>query len=147
MKKHKPIPSIIAATTVFFACIWVSCSQPKTTATDKPKQDTAMVTKADTSHLVGMWLDEDIKTDNGDQVAYQIVTKGPKTYIQVITFKEKKLSVNDNPEIGPSAMEVRKEKNKYISIENSKDVYLIENSGDLLIYDVTGFIAKCKRML
>ena len=65
----------------------------------------------------------------------------------MITFKEKKLSVNDNPEISPSASEVKKEKNRYISLADAADIYLVEKAGDLLIYDRTGFIARCKKML
>ena len=122
-----------------------SCSQP--TVQKETVQKSATTAASDTTHLVGMWLDEDIKTDNGEQVAYQIVTQDVKTYIQVITFKEKKLSVNDNPEIGPSAQLVTKKENRYISVDDAKNIFQVEKAGDLLIYDGTGFIAKCKRML
>lgn len=127
----------------------VACKSSTSDKTaDTTKHDTVAVIKQDSTHLMGMWLDTEIKTDKGEQVAYQIVTQGPKTYIQVITFSGKKLNVNDNPEIGPSASLVNKTaNNRYVGAENASEIYVIEKTGDLLIYDQTGFIAKCKRLL
>ena len=112
------------------------------------KHDTVTVIKKDTTHLLGMWLDEDIKTEKGEQVAYQIVSQGKNNFIQVITFKDKKLNVNDNPEIGPSASAIKKTaNNRYVGANDASDIYVIEKTGNLLIYDQSGFIAKCKKLL
>ncbi len=123
-----------------------ACNTKSTTTTADTTKRIATVTKTDSTHLLGMWLDEEIKTEKGEQVAYQIVTQGPKTFIQVITFKDKKLNVNDNPEIGPSALTVKKKANNRYTDDNG-GIYVIEKAGDLLIYDQTGFIAKCKKLL
>ena len=140
----KGIYSITGVLIVAFA----ACkSTPAAKVPDTAKQVTAIV-KKDSTHLLGMWLDESIKTEKGEQVAYQIVTQGPKTFIQVITFKDKRLNVNDNPEIGPSASLVKKTaSNRYVSTDNASEIYVIEKTGDLLMYDQTGFIAKCEKLL
>lgn len=105
------------------------------------------VVRKDSTHLIGVWLDEEIKTEKGEHVAYELVSQGPKTYIQVITFTEKKLNIDENPAISPSAMELKKSGNKYISVERANEIYMVNQTGDLNIYDETGIIATCKRML
>ena len=134
--------------TGFLIVAFATCkSTPTKKVSDTAKQVTAVV-KKDSTHLLGMWLDESIKSEKGEQVAYQIVTQGPKTYIQVITFSGKKLNVNDNPDIAPSASAIKKTaNNRYVSVVDATEIYMIEKTGDLLMYDQTGFIAKCKKLL
>ena len=50
-----------------------SCTNNKTPEATAANQGVAV--NSDTSRLVGMWLDEDIKTDIGEQVAYQRALK------------------------------------------------------------------------
>ncbi len=126
-----------------------SCKQATTAA--RQSMDTAgalkQKTAADSTHLVGVWLDEGLKLDKGQKVAYEILTSGPKAYIQVITFTSSKLNINDNPDIAPGATEIKKSSNKYIGVANPNETYTLDKAGNLLIYDETGLIMTCKKML
>jgi hypothetical protein len=123
-----------------------SCKQQTNTNTSTSvKKDT--VVKTDSTHLIGVWLDQEIKTEKGEQVAYQLVSQGKKTFIQVITFTEKKLDIDDNPRIAPGASQLKTSGNKYISVDRPNEIYMVGKNGDLFIYDETGLIAQCKKLL
>jgi hypothetical protein len=130
------------------AAVGIASCKQHTTADSKAvvKQDS--VVKTDTTHLIGVWLDEEIKTEKGEQVAYELVGQGKKTYIQVITFTEKKLNIDDNPAIAPGASLLKLSGgNKYVGVDRPNEIYMIDKSGELFIYDETGLVAKCKRLL
>lgn len=137
MKRHIFILIVCLAAV---ACKQHTAEQSQPTTTAKP------VVK-DTTHLVGLWLDESIKTEKGEQIAYEIVSQGNKNFIQVITFTGKKLDVEDSPVISPSATALRKDGDKYVNTQNPNEVFVIYKGGDLLIHDETGMVARCKRML
>lgn len=131
------------------AAITTACKQKPQQQAAKPAEQPIAHKPAvsDSTRLIGLWLDEGIKTEKGEQIAYQIVGQGDKNYIQVITFTGKKLDVSDRPEISPSAMPVKKVGEKYISLQDTNQVFVIYKGGDLLIHDETGMVARCKRML
>ncbi len=127
-----------------------SSNSPVTTK--KPDSATAKIAvqekpNAPASHLIGVWLDETLKTEQGEKIAYQMVRSGEKTYLQVISFTGTKLDVNDNPPLSPSAMELKRNGQKYISTERPNEIYTFDKSGAMLVYDETGLLMKCKRML
>ncbi|WP_139235690.1 hypothetical protein [Mucilaginibacter polytrichastri] len=122
-----------------------SCKQHTIDNKAAVKQDS--VVKTDSTHLIGVWLDEEIKTEKGEQVAYELVSQGKKTFIQVITFTEKKLNIDDNPAIAPGASLLKTSGNKFVSLERPNEIYMVDKSGELFIYDETGLVAKCKRLL
>ncbi|NCD69381.1 hypothetical protein [Mucilaginibacter agri] len=140
---------LILAAGVGLSMAIASCKQSANTAatTNKSVAKKDSVVRKDSTHLIGVWLDGDIKTEKGENVAYELVSQGTKTYIQVITFTEKKLNIDENPAISPSAMELKKSGNKYISLERANEIYMVNAAGELNIYDETGIIATCKRML
>lgn len=144
MKRINPALYLLIAT-IIVAC--ENKKENKVTAkkeVSKPKVEVAK----DTTHLQGVWFDESIKTDKGEQIAYEIVSRGSKVYIQVITFTGKKLNVPDSPDLSPDATELKKTGNKYVSVQSAGESYIIDhNSGDLFIYDQSGLIAHCKRLL
>jgi len=102
---------------------------------------------ADSTRLIGVWLDQELTWQKNQRVAYEIIEKKKKIYIQVITFEGKKLNVNDNPALSATATELSKSGDKYISNDQPKIVYTFDKGGDMMMYDEKGLIAKCKRML
>jgi hypothetical protein len=123
-----------------------SCKQQASTNTSTSVKK-ASVVKTDTTHLIGVWLDQEIKTEKGEQVAYELLSQGKKTFIQVITFTEKKLDIDDNPRIAAGASELKTSGNKFISVDRANEIYMVGKNGDLYIYDETGLIAQCKKLL
>lgn len=128
-----------------------SCSQ--SAPSNKPAADSgATATKtaqatAPKTKLIGVWLDEAIKSEQGQQIAYQLVRLDKKTYLQVITFTGKKLDIDDNPPLSPSATELKQSGQQFISTEPTHEIFSFSKNGDLEVYDKTGLIMKCKRML
>ncbi|AMR31697.1 hypothetical protein A0256_09815 [Mucilaginibacter sp. PAMC 26640] len=104
-------------------------------------------TSSKTGKLVGAWHDETIKSDKGEQIAYEVISSGSKVYIQAITFVGTNLKLNDTPPITDSASEIVKDGDKYHSVERPTEIYVVDKSGDLLIYDGTELVAKCKRLI
>jgi hypothetical protein len=140
--------AIIAIAALSFA----ACSQ--SAKTDKAAVTTDTTLKAevkpavvDSGKLVGAWHDEAIKSDKGEEIAYEVVSSGHKVYIQAITFTGKNLILNDTPPISPSASEIKKEGDKYVSVERPDETYKIDKEGNLLIYDKGSLVATCKRLL
>lgn len=130
----------------------ISCSsedkkKPGTDSTALAKSNTVVTMHADTGHLVGAWHDEAIKSDKGEEIAYEVISKGHKVYIQAITFKGKELTLNDAPPITASASEIRKDDDKYVGVNSPTEVYKIDKTGNLLIYDGETLVAICKRIL
>ncbi|RYU90263.1 hypothetical protein EWM62_12090 [Mucilaginibacter terrigena] len=120
--------------------------------TDAAKTDSAATVttaplKVDSGKLVGAWHDEAIKSDKGEEIAYEVVSSGHKVYIQAITFTGKELILNDTPPISPSASEIRKEGDGYVSVERPDEGYKIDKQGNLLIYDKGILVATCKKIL
>jgi hypothetical protein len=138
--------SVIAVIIAAFA----SCNQ--SAKTDKTATDTTLKAEVkpavvDSGKLVGAWHDEAIKTDKGEEIAYEVVSSGHKVYIQAITFTGKNLTLNDTPPISPSASEIKKEGDKYVSVERPDESYKIDKEGNLLIYDKGTLVATCKKLL
>ncbi|MCQ6960996.1 hypothetical protein [Mucilaginibacter aquariorum] len=138
--------AIIALAALSFA----SCSQ--SAKTDKAATDTTVKTEVkpavvDSGKLVGAWHDEAIKSDKGEEIAYEVVSSGHKVYIQAITFTGKNLILNDTPPISPSASEIKKDGDKYVSVERPDETYKIDKEGNLLIYDKGTLVATCKKLL
>ncbi|MDB5061909.1 MAG: hypothetical protein JWP67_1752 [Mucilaginibacter sp.] len=118
--------------------------------TDTAKVDTTAKHKpaaADSGHLVGVWHDETIKSDKGEQIAYEVVSNGKKIYIQAITFVGNDLKVNDTPPISPSASEIKKDGDHFVSVERPTETYKVDKKGNLLIYDNAELVAICKKLL
>jgi uncharacterized secreted protein with C-terminal beta-propeller domain len=126
-------------------------SETKTgSTTDTAKVDTTAKPKpiaADSGHLVGVWHDETIKSDKGEQIAYEVVSSGKKIYIQAITFIGNDLKVNDTPPISPSASEIKKDGDHFVSVERPTETYKVDKKGNLLIYDNAELVAICKKLL
>jgi len=118
--------------------------------TDTAKTDTMAKLKpaaVDSGHLVGVWHDETIKSDKGEQIAYEVVSSGKKIYIQAITFVGNDLKVNDTPPISPSASEIKKDGDHFTGVERPSETYKVDNKGNLLIYDNGELVAVCKKLL
>ncbi|MBS7566890.1 hypothetical protein KHS38_20965 [Mucilaginibacter sp. Bleaf8] len=116
-----------------------------TAAHDHTHED---LTVHETGHLLGVWYDDAIKAPDGQSVAYEIVSdKKQQIFIQVITFTGTKITVNDIPPISPTATALKKTGNMYVSKSNAKEFYKVDKNGDLLIYDETGLLAQCKKIL
>ncbi len=134
-------------------CFYTSCKpssnpQNSTVAGQTSADHTSPVqATADTTHLIGVWLDQDLTWQKNQRVAYEIISKGQKTYIQVITFSGKKLNVSDSPELSSTAAEITKSGDKYISKELPKAVYTFDKNGDMQVFDENGLVMKCKRAL
>jgi hypothetical protein len=134
------------------ALSFTSCNQ--SAKTDKAAVTTDTTLKAevkpavvDSGKLVGAWHDEAIKSDKGEEIAYEVVSSGHKVYIQAITFTGKNLTLNDTPPISPSASEIKKDGDKYVSVERPDETYKIDTEGNLLIYDKGTLVATCKKLL
>jgi len=96
---------------------------------------------------LGVWYDEEIKSEQGDQIAYEVISDGKNVFIQVITFAGTKLQVSDMPEISPSATALKKDKDGYVNIANPTEVYKIDKKGSLLIYDNNELVMTCKKLM
>ncbi|GGH14549.1 hypothetical protein [Mucilaginibacter phyllosphaerae] len=119
-----------------------------TKATDTiAKLPAAKPAAVDSGKLVGAWHDEAIKTDKGEEIAYEVISSGHKVYIQAITFTGKNLILNDTPPITPAASEIRKDGDGYVSVERPDESYKIDKEGHLLLYDKGILVARCKRIL
>jgi hypothetical protein len=137
----------ITLLTTFSACD----NQPKKEqeakqATPKPVVVPAPVQKA-TGKLVGVWYDEQIKSEKGEQIAYVIIAKDKQIFIQAIAFPGTKLVVSDVPEIDPSATELKKTSNGYVNMMNDTELYKIDKAGNLLIYDQGELVMTCKKVM
>jgi hypothetical protein len=113
-------------------------------AAPTPKVATA---PAVTGSLLGVWYDESLKTEHGEQIAYEIISYEKRVFIQPIAFTGKKLQVSDMPELSPSATELRKSKGVYINVNQPNEIYKVDKTGNLLIYDQTGLLATFKKVL
>jgi hypothetical protein len=123
-------------------------TETKTDSTATPQAAAALpAATGQTGTLIGAWHDEAIKSEKGESIAYELISSGDKTYIQAITFVGNNLKLNDTPPITPSASELKKDGDKYTSIERPSEYYQIDKNGDLLIYDGTEMVAKCKKLL
>ncbi|MCJ8210413.1 hypothetical protein MUY27_11900 [Mucilaginibacter sp. RS28] len=136
------VPVLLSTLMLFCACN--NKGKPAEDKIDTAKKVNAV--KPNT-HLEGVWFDEEIKTDKGEQIAYEIVTRGEQTFIQVVAFKGKKLNVPDSPDLSPDATELKKQGEKFVSKQNANERYEIDKSGDLLIYDESGLVVRCKKLL
>lgn len=101
----------------------------------------------DSGHLIGAWHDEAIKSDKGEEIAYEVVSSGKKIYIQAITFTGTNLTLNDTPPISPSASEIKRVGDKYVGVASADEVYKVDEKGNLLIYDKDKLVAVCKKLL
>ncbi|RWY57457.1 hypothetical protein [Mucilaginibacter gilvus] len=128
-----------------------ACNNASKTAETKTDSTAAVgavpAATGQTGTLIGAWHDEAIKSEKGESIAYELISSGDKTYIQAITFVGKNLKLNDTPPITPSASELKKDGDKYTSIERPSEYYQIDKAGDLLIYDGTDMVAKCKKLI
>lgn len=144
------IPAI-RSISIFITLSFFVFSCDNAAKTTSPKTDSpatlAKPAAPATGTLIGAWHDAAIHSDKGEQIAYELITSGDKTYIQAITFVGTKLKLNDTPPISPSASELKKDGDKYTSVERPGESYEIAKDGDLLIYDGTELITKCKKLL
>ena len=146
---HKLVTScfVLAATVIIVSC----GGNTKTNNPDQPKADTAVKTLTSkltgTGHLISAWHDETIKTDKGEQIAYELVSHNNKLYIQAITFVGNDLKLDDIPPVSPSATEIKKQGDEYIGVERPEEKYKIDKAGDLQIYDSGQLVATCKKIL
>jgi hypothetical protein len=148
MRTYISLLAIIAIAALSFA----SCNQSAKTDKAAVATDTTLKTEVkpavvDSGKLVGAWHDEAIKSDKGEEIAYEVVSSGHKVYIQAITFTGKNLTLNDTPPISPSASEIKKDGDKYVSVERPDETYKIDKQGNLLIYDKGTLVATCKKLL
>lgn len=145
----------ITALSMCAGVAFTSCDSKPSSSQKAPEQSagtpTAVETKStattDTTRLIGVWLDEALTWQKNQRVAYELISKNNKVYIQVITFAGKKLNVNDNPELSTTATELTKSGDKYISTDQPKAVYTFDKDGNMQVYDEKGLVMKCKRML
>lgn len=153
---------IVKSVIIAFVFVTSICACNQATKTTDTKTDS--VAKADSAakaedagvvgphlneagKLVGAWHDETIKSEKGEQIAYEVVTDGKKVYIQAITFVGTNLKLNDTPPITAAASEIVKDGDQYHSVERPAEVYKIDKNGDLLIYDGAELVAKCKKLI
>jgi hypothetical protein len=145
--KHADKLLLLAIVITIAAC---NSATKNGSTTDTTKADTIVKPKpaaADSGHLVGVWHDETIKSDKGEQIAYEVVSSGKKIYIQAITFVGTDLKVNDTPPISPSATEIKKDGDHFVSVERTTETYKVDKAGNLLIYDNKELVALCKKLL
>jgi hypothetical protein len=135
----------VVAVVAFSACN--NASKTTEAITDSTATVAPVATRPTTGKLIGVWHDEAIHSDKGEQIAYELVTAGDKTYIQAITFVGNDLKLNDTPPITPSASELKKDGDKYTSVERPGESYQIDKDGGLLIYDGGELITKCKKLI
>jgi len=118
---------------------------------DSMVQDTAADIKAvggaDSTYLLGVWYDEGIKTPEGANVAYQVITQQQRIFIQPIAFKGEKLQVSDQPVVTPNASELKRNGNHYTSIESPEDAYEVDKDGNLLIFHEGKLVVSCKKIM
>jgi hypothetical protein len=138
---------ITIAALSFASCNQSAKTDKATAATDTTVKAEVKPAVVDSGKLVGAWHDEAIKSDKGEEIAYEVVSSGHKVYIQAITFTGKNLTLNDTPPISPSASEIKKEGDKYVSVERPDETYKIDKEGNLLIYDKGSLVATCKKLL
>ena len=103
--------------------------------------------KKETGKLVGVWYDEEIKSEKGEQIAYVIISKEKQIYIQAVAFPGKKLVVSDVPEIDPGATELKKITEGYANANSPTEEYKVDKKGNLLIYDNKELIMTCKKVM
>lgn len=102
---------------------------------------------ADSTHLLGVWFDETIKSPEGANVAYQVLAHQQRVFIQPIAFKGKKLQVSDQLAVSPYATELKKNGNYYVSLESPEDAYEVDKEGNLLIFHKGKLVVVCKKIL
>ncbi|OOQ56495.1 hypothetical protein [Mucilaginibacter pedocola] len=122
-------------------------AEEKADSTNAAATELPDTTKGKTGTLIGAWHDEAIKSEKGEQIAYELLSSGDKFYIQAITFVGNNLKLNDTPPVTPSASELKKDGDKYRSAERPEEYYLVDKDGDLLIYDGAEMVAKCKKLI
>lgn len=127
-----------------------SCDRSAKTDAAKTDSTAAVKTapmKVDSGKLIGAWHDEAIKSDKGEEIAYEVISSGHKVYIQAITFTGTNLTLNDTPPITPSASEIKRDGDKYVSVERPDESYKIDKEGNLELYDKGVLVATCKKLL
>lgn len=139
-------------TTALALLVVTIASCDRSAKTDAAKTDSTATVKTaplkvDSGKLIGAWHDEAIKSDDGKEIAYEVISSGHKVYIQAITFTGTNLTLNDTPPITPAASEIKKEGDKYISVERPDESYKIDKEGNLELYDKGILVATCKRLL
>jgi len=140
----------ISALAVLVITIASSCNRSAKTEAAKTDSTATVKTapmKVDSGKLVGAWHDEAIKSDKGEEIAYEVISSGHKVYIQAITFTGTNLTLNDTPPITPAASEIKKDGDKYVSVERPDESYKIDKEGNLELYDKGVLVATCKKLL
>src|SRR5690606_558142 len=135
-----------------------ACTQsqaPKATNTEdksivQPSQPDTVgqmaLSAADSTHLLGVWFDETIKSPEGANVAYQVIARQQRVFIQPIAFKGNKLQVSDQPVVSAYATELKKNGNYYVSLESPEDAYEVDKEGNLLIFHKGKLVVVCKKI-
>lgn len=109
--------------------------------------DIKEVGSADSTYLLGVWYDEGIKTPEGANIAYQVITQQQRVFIQPVAFKGEKFQVSDQPVVTPGAAELKRNGNHYTSIESPEDAYEVDKDGNLLIFHEGKLVVSCKKIL
>lgn len=137
----------------------VSCSENQQQSSKTPdpavdpiiQQDTLAgikeVDSSDSTHLLGVWYDEGIKTPEGASVAYQVIMQQQRVFIQPIAFKGEKFQVSDQPVVQAGASELKRNGNHYVSLESPEDAYEVDKEGNLLIFHEGKLVVVCKKIL
>ncbi|GAA4794983.1 hypothetical protein GCM10023231_24210 [Olivibacter ginsenosidimutans] len=146
-----------AALFIGLALVNSSCQQEPSSTATKQKTDTTSlpignkdvmnVATPDSTYLLGVWYDEEIKTPDGAKIAYQVITDKKRVVIQPVAFKGEKLQVSDQPVIQPTATELVKHGDRYISADSPEDSYVVDKAGNLLIYHHDKLLVTCKKIL
>lgn len=110
-------------------------------------RDSVQAATPDSTFLLGVWYDDKIKAPDGANIAYQVITDKNRVFIQPVAFKGKKLQVSDAPVIQPTATELIKQGDRYITKDSPEDSYLVDKDGNLLIYHNNELLVTCKKIL
>ncbi|MFA6248461.1 MAG: hypothetical protein WC615_16090 [Mucilaginibacter sp.] len=145
MKNFAKISALVLLVITIASC-------ERSAKTDAAKTDSTVAVKTapmkvDSGKLIGAWHDEAIKSDKGEEIAYEVISSGHKVYIQAITFTGTNLTLNDTPPITPSASEIKRDGDKYVSVERPDESYKIDKEGNLELYDKGVLVATCKKLL
>lgn len=96
--------------------------------------------------LIGLWIDTSYGSVINTKTGYKLAKgKGNKLFIETCNPDSEVQSKNAITMIDALATEVKRMKNRFSDLE-SDQYYIINNSGDLSIYDNYGLITTCKKV-
>ena len=138
-------------TAVGITLLFSACDNKPKPAEVKTAEPTPVIApapvKKETGKLVGVWYDEEIKSEKGEQIAYVVISKEKQIFIQAVAFPGTKLVVSDVPEIDPGATELKKTTTGYANMSNPTEEYRVDKKGNLLIFDNNELVMTCKKVM